>query len=234
MRLPMLILDRFTSFTTIDIAAVALLFGLWALVGWRIEHPNSRHPSTSMLMQRYRRDWMKEMVTRTPRIFDAQILSTLRQGTAFFASTCMILLGGTLALIGDTASIAGVAEDFTQNGHSEVIWEIKLMVPALFLTNAFLKFVWANRLFGYCAVLMAAVPNDTSHEKVYHRASQSAEINVTAARSFNRGLRSIYFALASAGWLVGAWVLIGLTLLTCVVIWRREFASESRKVLLDR
>lgn len=234
MRVAMLILDRIASFTTIDIAAVALLFGLWALVGWRIEHPNSRHPSTSMLMQRYRRDWMKEMVTRTPRIFDAQILSTLRQGTAFFASTCMILLGGTLALIGDTASIAGVAEDFTENDHSEVIWEIKLMVPALFLTNAFLKFVWANRLFGYCAVLMAAVPNDATHEKVYHRASQSAEINVTAARSFNRGLRSIYFALASAGWLVGAWVLIGLTLLTCVVIWRREFASESRKVLLDR
>jgi len=230
----MTLFDRLALLSALDAAALSFLMIAWLASGWLIEHPPASRPSVTPIMSDNRRAWMKEMVTRTPRIFDAQILSTLRQGTAFFASTCMILLGGTLALISDTASIAGVAEDFTENDHSEVIWEIKLMVPALFLTNAFLKFVWANRLFGYCAVLMAAVPNDATHEKVYHRASQSAEINVTAARSFNRGLRSIYFALASAGWLVCAWVLIGLTLLTCVVIWRREFASESRKVLLDR
>ena len=71
-----------------------------------------------------------------------------------------------------------------------IIWEIKLLVPALLLTNAFLKFIWSNRLFGYCSVLMAAVPNDVAHEKAYHRTDQAAELNITAARSFNRGLRS--------------------------------------------
>lgn len=234
MRKRMTIIDRIAYFTSYDIAAVALLFTLWSLVGWRIEHPSTRHPSTSTLMADYRRDWMHELVTRSPRIFDAQILSTLRQGTAFFASTCIIALGGTLALIGNADQIGGIAEDLTQVGDPIIVWEIKLMVPALFLTNAFLKFVWSNRLFGYCSVLMAAVPNDTAHEKAYHRAAQAAEINITAARSFNRGLRSIYFALAAAGWLVGAWALAVTTLITCVVIWRREFASVSRKILLDR
>jgi uncharacterized membrane protein len=184
-------------------------------------------------MANYRKAWMKELVTREPRVFDAQIVGTLRQGTAFFASTCMIALGGTLAMIGNTEALAGVAEDIAFSDHPEIVWEVKLLVLALFLTNAFLKFVWANRLFGYCSVLMAAVPNDKTHPKAFHRAAQAGEISITAARSFNRGLRSIYFALAAAAWLAGPWLLALAAALTCTVIWRREFASHSRKILLD-
>lgn len=233
MRVCMTILDRIALFTNYDLAAVAGLFLLAGVLGWRIEHPSMRHPSTSVLMAGYRREWMRELVTRQPRVFDAQILSTLRQGTSFLASTCMIALGGTLALIGNADRLAGVAQDIASAGPPAVVWEIKLMVPALLLTNAFLKFVWSNRLFGYCSVLIAAVPNDVEHTKAYHRAEQAAEINITAARSFNRGLRSIYFALAASAWMVGAWALAFATLVTCVVIWRREFASHSRKILLD-
>ena len=131
------------------------------------------------------------------------------------------------------AGVAGAAEDITLANQPAVVWELKLLVLAVFLTNAFLKFIWANRLFGYCSVLMAAVPNDVDHPKAYHRASQAAELNITAARSFNRGLRSVYFALASAAWLIGPLALMLATLATVTVIWRREFASQSRKVLLD-
>lgn len=233
MRLPMNILDRIALFSTYDLAALALLFLLWIGIGWRVEHPGTQKPSTSVLMAGYRKAWMREMVTRQPRIFDAQILGTLRQGTAFFASTCVIALGGTLALIGNADRLAGVAEDITLADHPAIVWEIKLMTVAFFLTNGFLKFVWANRLFGYCSVLMAAVPNDIEDAKVYKRAEQAAEINITAARSFNRGLRAIYFALASAAWLAGPFALIIAAFVTFMVIWRREFASQSRKILLD-
>lgn len=233
MRLPMTIIDRFALFSTYDLVTLVLLFFCWALIGWRIEHPGTRHPSTSMLMAGYRRDWMVQLVTREPRVFDAQILATLRQGTAFFASTCMIALGGTLALMGNADRLAGVAQDITFSDQPAIVWEIKLMLIALFLTNAFLKFVWANRLFGYCSVLVAAVPNDSNDPKAYHRANQAAEINITAARSFNRGLRSIYFALAAAAWLAGPIPLGAAVVVTVIVIWRREFASHSRKILLD-
>lgn len=233
MRRAMEMIDRLALFTIFDFAALALLFALWMGMGWVVEHPLKRAPSTSVLMAEYRKEWMRELVTREPRVFDAQILSALRQGTAFFASTCMIALGGTLALIGNAEQLAGVAQDITLASHPAIVWEIKLIVLALFLTNAFLKFVWANRLFGYCAVLIAAVPNDPAHPKAYHRAAQAAEINITAARGFNRGLRSIYFALAAAAWLAGPWALAAAALVTCFVIWRREFASLSRKILLD-
>lgn len=233
MRHFMTLLDRLALFTGFDLAALGMLFGLWMAVGWRIEHATSTHPSTSLLMADYRRAWMKEMVTRQPRVFDAQILGAMRQGTAFFASTCMIALGATLAMIGNADRLAGVAQDIALTKQPTIVWELKLMVIALFLANAFLKFVWANRLFGYCGVLMAAVPNDPEHPKALHRAAQAGEISITAGRSFNRGLRAIYFALAATAWLAGPLALAAASLLTVFVIWRREFWSHSRKILLD-
>jgi uncharacterized membrane protein len=107
------------------------------------------------------------------------------------------------------------------------------MLPViLLLANALLKFVWAHRLFGYCSILMAAVPNDPADPLAFHRAGQAAEINITAAKSFNRGLRSIYFSLAALGWLLGPWGLILGTILSAAVLLRREFGSHSRTVLL--
>lgn len=224
--------DRIMLFSTLDFVALGLLVAGWVLIGWRIEHPNAKHPSTSQTMAGFRREWMRQMVTRDPRIFDAQIVSNLRQGTAFFASTSVIALGGALAVIGNAERLTGVANDLALMDAPVFVWEAKLVVLTLFLTNAFLKFAWANRLFGYAAVLMAAVPNDITDPKCLPRADQAGEINVTAARSFNRGLRSVYFALTVAAWLAGPIALMLATTFTLAVIWRREFASESRSILL--
>jgi len=225
-------IDRITLFTTLDFVALGLLLTGWLLIGWRIEHPSPKHPSTSQIMAGFRREWMIQMISRDPRIFDAQILSSLRQGTAFFASTSIIALGGTLAVIGNADRLTGVANDLALIDAPAFVWEVKLVVLALFLTNSFLKFVWANRLFGYAAVLMAAMPNDSSDPACLHRANQAAEINVTAAGSFNRGLRSVYFALTISAWLAGPVALALATVFTLAVIWRREFASRSRSILL--
>jgi uncharacterized membrane protein len=226
-------LDRITLFGPLDFVALGLLIAGWVLIGWRIEHPSARHPSTSQIMAGFRREWMRQMITREPRIFDAQIVSNLRQGTAFFASTSVIALGGTLAVIGNAERLSGVANDLALMDAPVFVWEVKLVIVTLFLTNAFLKFAWANRLFGYAAVLMAAVPNDVTDPACIPRADQAGEINVTAARSFNRGLRSVYFALTVAAWLAGPIALMVATASTLAVIWRREFASHSRSILLS-
>ncbi|MEL6465258.1 MAG: DUF599 domain-containing protein [Pseudomonadota bacterium] len=225
-------IDRFAYFTPLDYAALTLLVLGWIVIGWRIEHPAAKHPSTSQIMAGYRRAWMQHMITREPRIFDAQIVASLRQGTAFFASTSVIAIGGTLALIGNAEHLTGIANDLILMDTPAFVWEAKMLTVALFLVNAFLKFVWANRLFGYAAVVMAAVPNDVTDPLCTSRAAQAAEINITAARSFNRGLRSVYFALACVAWLAGPLALLAATLFTLAVIWRREFASNSRTILL--
>ncbi len=211
------------------IAVVLLILAFW-LIGWLVEHPPVRRPSMSTLMADYRREWMKQFVVRQQRIFDGTVITSLRQATSFFISGTMIAMGGGLALIGNSDKLVLVAEDLTLATDAVVI-EIKVIVVLLFVANAFLKFIWSHRLFGYCAVLMASVPNDAS-EQAYHRAAQAAEINVTGARSYNRGLRSVYFALAALGWLLGPWSLMVTTILTAGVLLRREFLSESRIVVM--
>jgi uncharacterized membrane protein len=228
---PMTASDLFAQFSAADAAALAFLLGGWWGLGWLIEHPPVRRPSVALLMADVRRDWMRAFVTRQPRIFDATVLDSLRQSTAFFASATMIALGGGVALIGDAERLAGFAADFTLQA-SRAVLEVKLLVVLVLVANAFLKFVWANRLFGYCAILMASVPNDPEDPACYPRAAQAAEINITAARSFNRGLNSVYFAIAALAWLAGSWALAAAVALTLAVMVRREFASESRRVIL--
>ncbi|RMC36521.1 DUF599 domain-containing protein [Paracoccus alkanivorans] len=219
--------------TPLDLAAVALLFIAWLGIGWITENPPAGKPSVSVLMKRYRREWMRQFVTRDPRIFDGNILSSLREGTAFFASACMIAIGGALALIGNTDRLRGIVQEFELEHGTTLLWELKLLVPMFFVVNAFLKFVWSHRLFGYCAIMMAAVPNETDHPMARIRAGQAGELNITAARSFNAGLRSVYFALGGLAWLAGAWALIVATAVVLFVTWRREFASNSRRVIMQ-
>lgn len=218
------------ALATPDGLALAFVLLAWLGTGWLVEHPPAARPSVAQLMQGYRRDWMQTFVTRQPRIFDGTLIDSLRQATAFFASASMIAIGGGVALIGNSATVQQIAADLPLDaGRTDV--PLKLMLAVFFLANALLKFVWAHRLFGYCAILMAAVPNDPEDPSAYPRAAQAAEINITAAKSFNRGLHSIYFALAALGWLFGPWGLAATTVLAGAILLRREFASHSREVI---
>jgi uncharacterized membrane protein len=220
-----------------DLVALGLLLLAWLLSGWLTEHPPKSRLSVSVLMEEYRRDWMRTFVTRVPRIFDATVIESLRQGTAFFASASLIAIGGGVALIGNAATVQRLADTLPLGGIAPMSGPdiaVRMLPTVALLANAVLKFVWANRLFGYCSVLMSAVPNEPTDPMAYHRAGQAAEINITAARSFNRGLRSIYFALAALGWLLGPWGLIAGTVAATAVLLRREFASTSRRVILQR
>lgn len=227
----MTLLDRLSLLTVLDACALALLILCWVVVSWWIEHPGARHPSVTVIMADYRREWMRQLVSRDPRIFDASILSNLRQGTSFFASGCMIAIGGVLATVGNTEQLQMVASDLSAEAVPSIVWQIKLLVVALFLTHGFLKFVWANRLFGYCAVVMAAVPNDMSEPTAYPRAAQAGEINIRAAWNFNRGLRAIYYALGTLAWLLGPYALLAATVAVTFIIWQREFSSLPRTIL---
>lgn len=223
----------FAPLASTDGLALLALVLAWLAAGWLTEHPPAARLSVSCLIEEYRRDWMRVFVTRQPRIFDATLIDSLRQGTAFFASASMIAIGGGVALIGNSETLQRLSQDlpFSASGPD---FGLRMLPVIGFLANALLKFVWAHRLFGYSSILMAAVPNDPSDPLAFHRAAQAAEIIITAAKSFNRGLRSIYFALAGLGWLIGAAGLAVGTLVVTGVLLRREFASHSRQVLLHK
>ena len=230
----MTIATQLDLLSPLDIVAVGTLIVSAVGLDWLVEHPPGGLRSVSRLMWQYRAEWMRHMVTRQPRIFDSAILGTLRQGTTFFASSAIIAIGGALALMANPTPLNTLAGDLASGQAPPGLWELKMLLIVLFLISAFLRFVWAPRLFGHTAVLMAAVPNDPRDPLTYPRAMQAAELSSLAARSFNRGMRSVYFALGATGWLIGAVPLLVGTLAIAAMILEREFASKSRAVLLNQ
>ncbi|UWQ98777.1 DUF599 domain-containing protein [Rhodobacteraceae bacterium S2214] len=230
----MQMIEHLALLTYWDAVAAAFLGFAYFILGWMIEHPPKSRPSVTKIMSDNRREWLRVFIGREPRIFDSQIMGSLRQGTAFFASTCIFAIGGVFALIANTDPLQGVAAEISTDDIPIVVWQVKLGLVALMLTNGFLKFVWANRIFGYCSVMMAAVPNDPNHPDAMGRAMQAAELNIRAAINFNRGLRSMYFALGGLAWLVGSTAFILATLAVIWLVWSREFASLPRDILLGK
>ncbi len=226
--------ELFAHFTLLDALAVAALILAWLGSTAVIERTGVAKPSTHMLMETYRERWMVQMVTRTPRIFDSAVLGIMRQGATFFASSCMIAIGGCVALIGGADQITMFASDLANTPVApKIVWEVKILLLMALLANGFLKFVWAVRLFGYCAIVMASTPNDPKDETAYPTAAKAAEIANHAARSFNRGMRSVYFTIAALTWLIGAIPLLAATIVTMILIYRREFSSRTRHALAN-
>lgn len=225
------LLDTVTLLTPLDAAALAVLALAWILVGRAIEDSRRTTPSVSMLMTRYRREWMHHVICRQPRVYDSMIATSLRQGTAFFASTAMIALGSGLALLPNIDRLTSVASELALGETPRAVLKLRLILVLAFVANAFLQFVWSHRVFGYCTVLMGAIPNDTADPLANHRADQAADLQISAAWAFNRGLRSVYFALGTLAWLLGPVPLMVATLFTVAVLWRREFRSNTHRTL---
>lgn len=218
--------------TPADLGSVALHLAAWAGIGRAIEHPPLGRPSVSVLMRDHRREWMRQFLAREARIFDGTILGMLQQSTSFFASACLIAIGGGLALIGNPEMVARVAQDVAIGPAPLAVWRIKVLLALILVINALLKFIWAHRLFGYCAILMASVANDPADAAARRRAGKAAEVNINAARNFNAGLRAVYFAIGALAWLVGPEALTAATAAVLWTTWRREFASASRRAML--
>ena len=160
-------------------------------------------------MNRYRDVWMFQMLGRDMRMVDAQIVAALQNGTAFFASTSLIAIGGALTLLRSTEGIlAGRRGAAVRHQDDAVQWEAKTMGLAVIFVYAFFKFGWAYRLYNYVAILVGATPpakdKDTPEAKAH--AERVGRLCEVAGRHFNRGQRAFFFALGYLGWFISPWL----------------------------
>ena len=113
---------------------------------------------------------------------DMQIMGALQNGTAFFASTSLIAIGGGLALLRATnealAVLRALPIDLTP---SPALWEIKCVGLILIFIYAFFKFAWSYRLFNYVSILLGAMP------PVEQRDTAEAEAHVIRTTQTVRG-----------------------------------------------
>ena len=85
-------------------------------------------------------------------------MAALQNGTAFFASTSLIAIGGALTLLRSSDVILEVVAALPFGVKmTPVQWEAKTMGLAIIFVYAFFKFGWANRLYNYVAIMVGAV-----------------------------------------------------------------------------
>ena len=215
-----------TTLNLLDVLAFVWFLTAWLGYSYVIERTASGRTGLNALMNRHRDEWMMHMLGRENRIVDAQVSAALQNGTAFFASTSLIAIGGTLSLLRAPEAVlpAGSAP-------SRELWEMKMLGLAIIFVYAFFKFAWSYRLYNYFAILLGAAPpaadKDTALAKAF--AHRAANICADAGQHFNRGQRAFFFALGYLGWFLGAIPLMATTLAIVVVMWRRQFASVSRR-----
>lgn len=221
------------GFANIDIIALAFFAASW--IGYHIAVEVGPHAERSLnaRMNIRRAHWIAEAAQRDVRIIDTQIMNGLQNGTAFFASTSLIAIGGALSLLQATDRVAQIFADLpfvTQS--TRAAWEVKVIGLAVIFAYAFFKFAWSYRLFNYCAILLGAIPpierpDDPRMKAAVH---ETITMNIAAGRHFNRGQRAFFFALAYLGWFLSPWLFLIATAAVLTVMWRRQYASDSSHV----
>jgi uncharacterized membrane protein len=84
----------------LDLVGLGCFVGGWIVYAAVIEW--SARGGLNARMDRYREVWMRRMLAREMRMIDMQIMASLQTGTAFFASTSLIAIGGALTLLRST------------------------------------------------------------------------------------------------------------------------------------
>ena len=190
-------------------------------------------------MNAQRETWMRTMAEREIRIVDTAIMSGLQQGTAFFASSSLIALGGCFALLGASDRVLEVLSTLPLGGApSRSAFQIKVLGLVLILAFSFFKFGWAYRLFNYCSILIGAVPiphGEASRNPLTQTAVwRATQMNMLAGKHFNSGLRGVFFSIGYLGWFVDPVVFMLSTLLLLAVLVRRQFFSAARRAVIGQ
>ena len=146
-------------FATVDLIALGCFVGAWIAYAVAVEWTPHGRDSLNAHMDRYREIWMRRMLHREARMVDMQIMTALQNGTAFFASTSLIAIGGTLSLLRSTEEILSVMGALPLTiPTSREQWEAKTIGLVIMFAYAFFKFAWSYRLYNYVAILLGAMP----------------------------------------------------------------------------
>jgi len=233
---PLISGNSLTGFSLLDwLALIVFGFG-WLGYELVMDRTAVRRRSLNVAMDEQRHHWMQTMALVDNRIMDSNLHASLQNGTAFFASTALIAIGGALALLRSTDDVLVLLSEMPFGlATSRLAWEVKVSGLVIIFVYAFFKFSWSYRLFNYAAILIGAVPRPGPNDKrdPHAAAERAAQMNVEAGHHFNRGQRAFFFALAYLGWFISGYVLIFSTAAVVLVMWRRQFASGALAAIAE-
>lgn len=217
----------------IDFMALTFFIVCWA--GYARYSEDKRYGKNSLLSvtNRYRMDWMREMLARDNRSVDAMMIGNLQRSITFFANTTIFLLIGLMTMLGYHDRAAPIISNIPfAKQSSAFMWEFKIMLLLVMFIYAFFKYTWSLRQYNYAGIFIAACP---AHDKRVNEhdslAAKGAYLIGNAARHFSNALRAYYFGLAALAWFIHPYFFMAATTLVVYVTHRREYHSATLKNL---
>jgi uncharacterized membrane protein len=220
--------------STLDLIALAWFVIAWAGYAAYVESVPKRKESLNQAINAYRLVWMQRMLDREMRMVDMQVMASLQNGTAFFASTSLLAIGGALTILRSTDDAMNVLTQIPVGvATTRILWEMKAIGLAVIFVYAFFKFAWSYRLFNYVAILLGAMPPERDKEtpEAAAHVQRTASLFAAAGRHFNHGQRAFFFALGYLGWFVSPYVLMATTAAVVFVMWFRQYRSDARRAM---
>lgn len=221
--------------SALDIAALLWFIFIW--VGYiKFSKNKCKKEKIGLIaeMDTIRKEWATELLKRDNRVMDSQLINGLIRKETFFASTTMLILASTIALmgVGDQAISLFQNIPFAQTT-TEVLWELKVFILIMIFMFAFFKFTWSIRQHSYCATLLGSIgsPEEREDKKSILKARQFADLSSLAANHFNNGLRAYYFALAELSWFFHPVAFILSSTWVVIILYRREYFSKAHGIL---
>jgi uncharacterized membrane protein len=216
-----------------DLIALLFFIACWAGYAYYTRHERNESGSLLAVTNRYRMEWMQEMLKRDNRSVDAIMVGNLQRSITFFANTTIFLLLGLLTMLGYHEKAAPIIASipFAKLG-TPFMWEFKILLLIVLFVYAFFKYTWSMRQYNYAGIfIVACPPHDKKLEEHERIAAKGTYLIGNAARHFNNGLRAYYFALALLAWFIHPYLFMGATAWVVFVTHRREYHSGTLKNL---
>lgn len=217
-----------------DVVAPLFFLACWMGYALLADSPWGSRRSLMGRMHEHRQLWMRRMLARENRIADLQVIIVLAQSNAFFASSAVLIVGGGLAVLGAKDQAMRLLEEIPLVAQtSPLVWDLKVLLIVFVYVFAFFKFTWSLRQFNYVAILIGAAPpvEEAVSAEAGRYADSAARVASRAAEHFNNGMRTFYFGLAALSWFLEPRLLILLSALVVIVVYRREFRSHTLATL---
>ena len=219
-----------------DILAFTVFIVGWVSYSIYADQTAKSQRPVAVVMDDYRLRWMERMLERENRMPDVNIAVSFVRVSMMFASTFILFLAGSLAMLGQVDNvreiIAGLAH---AHPASRILMEIQLFILMAIFVYAFFKFIWAIRLFDNMLILLGAAPQNIDCDETIKREypKYMAQVANRANFNLNRGQRAYIFGLGLLPWFLHPLLLVASTIVVIAVLYRRDFRSVSLRALED-
>ena len=219
-----------------DVAALVFFICCWLGYARYSDIVEETRPNLVSATNRYRLEWMREMLARENRSLDAIMVGNLARSFTFFASTTIFILAALVSMLGYRERMNELLSNLPFTAPNDaVLWQVKIFLLIIIFIYGFFKFTWSMRQYNYVSIFIAAAPDyrvrKDEHEAI---AQKGAQLTGNAAKHFNNGLRAYYFGLAALGWCVHPYLFIFATAWVVMVTYRREYRSHTLKTLAQK